>query len=133
MNIIKSLSKSIQFVACALSMSLMVLSCANNELDEGRGYGYVQFRLFKAESYTKSTVEKLAFLSDACKIQVKLRSENGMTIEQTLVLNSFNAENAEYGLRSDKLKLVSGEYEIFGYNLYDRVDELLYTGTVSEW
>lgn len=132
MNIIKSLSKSIQFVACALSMSLMVLSCANNELDEGRGYGYVQFRLFKAESYTKSTVEKLAFLSDACKIQVKLRSENGMTIEQTLVLNSFNAENAEYGLRSDKLKLVSGEYEIFGYNLYDRVDELLYTGTVSE-
>ena len=85
MNIIKSLSKSIQFVACALSMSLMVLSCANNELDEGRGYGYVQFRLFKAESYTKSTVEKLAFLSDACKIQVKLRSENGKSTYSAFV------------------------------------------------
>ncbi|MGN0190491.1 MAG: DUF4458 domain-containing protein, partial [Candidatus Cryptobacteroides sp.] len=132
MEMIKSLPKWFPVAFFVLLSSFIAASCAKNEIDGGQGYGYVQFRLFKADSYTKATVDQLSLLADACKIQVQLRSENGMAIEQTLVLNSYNAENAEYGLRSDKLKLVAGDYEVFGYNLYDSVDDLLYTGTVQE-
>ena len=35
---------------------------------------------------------------------------DGNTIEQTLMLNSYSAENAEFGLRSDKLELLAGNY-----------------------
>lgn len=36
---------------------------------------------------------------------------DGVTLSQTLVLNSYNAENAEFGLRSDKLQLLTGTYK----------------------
>ena len=50
---------------------------------------------------------------------------NGTTVSQTLVLNSYNSENAEYGLRSEKLQLASGTYTVIGFYLYDAVDEEL--------
>ena len=39
---------------------------------------------------------------------------DGNTIEQTLMLNSYSAENAEFGLRSDKLELLAGNYKLIG-------------------
>ena len=61
-----------------------------------------------------------------------IRDSNGTTVSQTLVLNSYNSENAEYGLRSEKLQRASGTYTVIGFYLYDAVDEellacLLYT------
>ena len=53
---------------------------------------------------------------------------DGTTVSQTLLLNSYNDENAEFGLRSDKLQLVAGAYKVVGYYLYDAVDEQLYAG-----
>ena len=47
---------------------------------------------------------------------------DGNTIEQTLMLNSYSAENAEFGLRSDKLELLAGNYKLIGYYLYDKLD-----------
>ena len=46
---------------------------------------------------------------------------DGNTIEQTLMLNSYNADNAEFGLRSDKLELLAGNYKLIGFYLYDKV------------
>ena len=53
---------------------------------------------------------------------------NGTTVSQTLPLNSYNAGNAEYGVRSDKLKLVVGTYKVIGYVLYDKLDEKIMAG-----
>ena len=56
---------------------------------------------------------------------------NGNTIEQTLMLNSYNADNAEFGLRSDKLELLAGSYKLIGYYLYDKLNKQIYAGTPS--
>ena len=40
---------------------------------------------------------------------------DGSTITQTLPLNSYDKESAEWGLRSDKLRLLAGDYNIIGY------------------
>ena len=115
---------------CAVLGGVLWQSCSKVERDGGTGYGYVQFRLHKAASTVKSTVDELNLLADACKLQIMVQ-HSGSTISQTLVLNSYNAENAEFGLRSDKLKLIAGDYVIIGYNLYDSLDGLLYTGTIN--
>ena len=58
---------------------------------------------------------------------------NGNTIEQTLMLNSYNADNAEFGLRSDKLELLAGSYKLIGYYLYDKLNKQIYAGTPSNY
>lgn len=92
----------------------------------------MQFKLFKSASAPTSTnkVAKLEYLRDAHKIRV-LMQHNGLALEQTLVLNAYDDENAEYGLRSDKLKLMAGDYTIVGFYLYDTLDEELLVGNVD--
>ncbi len=100
-------------------------------------YGYVQFKVAKSASLnvTKSNetraVGELSKLSEAHKITVVMQN-GGSTISQTLVLNSYNAENAEYGLYSEKLQLLAGDYAIIGYYIYDRLDNELLAGTVTD-
>ncbi len=112
-----------------------ITSCSNDEEGFQTGYGYVQFRVLKSASYqqdnSRATVDKLSFLHDAYKIEVIMQRE-GSTIQQALVLNSYNEENAEFGLRSEKLQLLTGDYVIIGYNLYDNLDQKLYSGNISE-
>ena len=98
-NILKTLASVLAF-----SVFCGALASCSKEEDKAAGYGYVQFRLYK-EASVKATVDKLSYLHDACKVQVIVQHE-GATISQTLVLNSYNAENAEFGLRSDKLQLL---------------------------
>ena len=59
-------------------------------------------------------------------------THNGTTVSQTLLLNAYNANNAEYGLRSDKLQLLAGTYKIVGYYLYDGLDEVLLAGPAGD-
>lgn len=125
---------SFVFYLLAVTVSLLtvgtLVGCSDDKNELQNQYGYVQFKLYKTASYdtgdtpTRATVDRLTLLSDACKIEVVMQ-HNGSTISQTLVLNSYNAENAEFGLRSDKLQLLVGDYAIIGYNLYDKFDRLL--------
>ena len=96
-------------------------------------YGHVQFKLYKEASYegTKAIVSQLEYLADATKLKVTMRYE-GNDITQTLVLNSANEDAAEFGLRSDKLKLLAGSYKVLTFTLYDRQDQVLYVSTPSE-
>lgn len=120
-------------------VSLLTMSLVTGCSDEDEGlqgkYGYVQFKLYKAESEsgtsTRAVTDKLEYLSDAYKIRVVML-QDGVSISQTLRLNSYNKENAEYGLRSDKLQLLTGTYQIVGYYLYDNVDELLFSGSAGD-
>lgn len=93
-------------------------------------YGYAQFKLLKEASLSRAgaPLEKLA---DAHKVKV-LMQYNGATISQTLVLNAYNTDNAEFGLRSEKIKLLAGEYNIIGYYIYGKLDEELLSGTVED-
>ncbi|MBO5942054.1 MAG: DUF4458 domain-containing protein [Bacteroidales bacterium] len=115
-----------------------VASCSMKEEPDYReqDYGHVQFKLYKAASYeaqpevTKAVMTQLEYLKDVTKIKVTLRYE-GNIISQTLVMTAANDDAAEFGLRSDKLKLLAGRYDVLTFCLYDKVDELIYEGTPS--
>ena len=117
-----------------LALAFLFASCAKQELPAGadKDYGYVQFKLYKDASYeqTKAVVAQLEYLNDASKISVMLQYGDDQ-ITQTLTLSASNSEAAEYGLRSEKLQLVAGEYSITAFTLYDRLDEELYKGGPS--
>ena len=116
-------------------LTFAVTSCSDDETEGWDGtYGYVQFKVNKSVS-TRATraaaLDKLEKLDDAKKIKVVME-HNGTTVSQTLVLTSYNAENAEYGLSSEKLQLASGTYTIIGFYLYDAVDEELLASSAGE-
>ena len=46
--------------------------------------------------------------------EVVLRS-NDYDFSQTLMLHAYDEQSAEYGLRSDKLELQTGEYTVVGF------------------
>lgn len=118
------------YLAVALLSVLAFGSCSKVEEPDWRehDYGYVQFKLYKEVSYTesKAVVSQLDYLSRAKKIMVIMTSEDGNEIRQTLTLGAADDAKAEYGLRSEKLKLVAGTYTVNTYTLYDIVDEELY-------
>lgn len=113
-------------------LMLTHFSCAVEEPDyTEKDYGYVQFKLYKEASYepqSKADSKTLAYLADATKVKVEF-TDGINTLSQTLVLNSFDATNAEFGLRSDKIKLLSGTYEIISFTLYGKLDEQIYEAT----
>ena len=117
-----------------LLASFLLAGCAKETAPDytEKDYGYVQFKLYKSASYedTKATVSQMQYLHDAAKVMVMLKY--GETeLSQTLVLSASNDEAAEFGLRSEKLQLLAGEYEVTSFTLYDKVDEELYYGNAS--
>ena len=134
----KKLYSILFFVPLIVSLLAMtvVTGCSDDDEPLQSTYGYVQFKLLKSASMDKGTTtravtDKLDKLSDAQKVKVVMQY-NGSTITQTLLLNAYNAENAEFGLRSDKLKLLTGTYTVIGYYLYDKLDNVLYAGPAGE-
>ena len=108
----------------------LVTGCSDDDEALQSQYGYVQFRLFKSaslEGATTRATDKLESLSSAQKIKVVME-HNGTTVSQTLPLNAYNENNAEYGMRSEKLQLVVGTYKVIGYYLYDKQDIVLLAG-----
>ena len=134
MNRFKIFSKALLLLLVSL-LTFAATSCSDDETEGWDGtYGYVQFKLSKkvsSRATRAAALDKLEKLDDAKKIKVVME-HNGTTVSQTLVLNSYNAENAEYGLRSDKLQLASGTYTIIGFYLYDAVDEELLASSAGE-
>lgn len=114
--------------------ALLVTGCAREELPDNRDmdYGYVQFKLYKEVSYgsvTKAAGDYLLdSLSQASKINVMLTNSNGRTISQTLTLSAADNAAADFGLRSAKLRLLQGDYEVVSYALYDNLDNQIGDG-----
>lgn len=116
--------------------ALLLGSCSEDEgIDNrDRDYGYVQFKLYKEASYepvsqsgaaAKAVKPQLDYLSEASKVKVTLVSGD-QTITQSLVLSYADKETAEFGMRSEKLRLLTGEYQIAAFELYDAVDQPIY-------
>ena len=116
-------------VAFALLFAVGCTTDNNTENLYERDYGYVQFKLYKEASYTPSTsrAEDVfdIYLAEACKIEVNLTDVNNRAIRQTLVLSASNPTAAEFGLRSDKLKLLTGDYKLGVVVLFDAEDKVL--------
>ncbi|WP_300793634.1 DUF4458 domain-containing protein [uncultured Bacteroides sp.] len=115
---------------------LFIVGCTDESYNLEGGSGYVQFKIYKGASYSEQRVSRaginqLDFLNDAKKIKILL-SNDQFNFSQTLNLNSYNEENAEFGLRSDKLELQPGEYTIDGYYLYGKTENQLFAGQPSE-
>lgn len=104
MNRFKIYSKALLLLLVTM-LTFAVTSCSDDETEGwDTTYGYVQFKLSKKVSSRASraaAIDKLEKLDDAKKIKVVME-HNGTSVSQTLILNSYNAENAEYGLRSEK-------------------------------
>ena len=79
-----------------LPLSLLT-SCSGEEYPDKRdkGYGYVQFKVYKEASYT-GTKASIDYLGDVSKVMVMLRCGD-LQISQTLTLGASSAESAEYG------------------------------------
>lgn len=107
-----------------------LVGCTEDDDIQQVQYGYVQFKVGQAKTKAADKLE-LVNLADAKKLKVVLRY-NGQSIEQTLLLNAYNDENAEYGLRSDKLSLLAGEYSLVNYTLYNKVDVAIQKSDVSD-
>lgn len=134
MNTFTKYSKAFLLLVVAV-LTMAVTSCSEDTLERWDGtYGYVQFMLSKkvsSRATRAAAVDKLEKLGDAKKIKVVMEHD-GTTVSQTLTLNAYNEENAEYGLKSDKLQLASGTYTIIGFYLYDGVDEELIASSAGE-
>ncbi|MBP3497235.1 MAG: DUF4458 domain-containing protein [Alistipes sp.] len=114
-----------------LSIAVVALGCSKESEPDYRNndYGYAQFKLYKEASYnpTRAVKPMLDYLAEACKVKVTL-GYGETTIAQTLPLYSVE-NNSEMGLRSDKLQLLTGEYRLVAFSLYDTADELIYAGS----
>ena len=114
-----------------LSIAVVALGCSKESEPDYRNndYGYAQFKLYKEVSYnpTRAVKPMLDYLAEACKVKVTL-GYGETTIAQTLPLYSVE-NNSEMGLRSDKLQLLTGEYRLVAFSLYDTADELIYAGS----
>lgn len=127
----------ISLVTGMLAMMMTMTGCSDDDEEVMQaGYGYVQFKVYKSASHdkektTRTALDKLETLREAQKVKV-LMQYNGFTITQTLLLNSYSEDNAEFGLRSDKLQLMAGRYTVIGFYLYDKLDELLYAGPAGD-
>ena len=134
MNTFTKYSKAFLLLVVAV-LTMAVTSCSEDTIERWDGtYGYVQFMLSKkvsSRATRAAAVDKLEKLGDAKKIKVVMEHD-GTTVSQTLTLNAYNEENAEYGLKSEKLQLASGTYTIIGFYLYDGVDEELLASSAGE-
>lgn len=122
---------------CLLAMATVFTGCSDDDEELQQSvYGYVQFKVYKGTAANKAAetrgTDVLEKLDDAKKIKVVMLY-GGNTIEQTLMLNRYNAESAEFGLRSDKLELVAGSYKLIGFYLYNHLDEEIYAGTPNNY
>jgi len=116
-----------------LFIGILALSgCVKEGAHDEQYYGYVQFKLYKEASYNvKASGEQIEYLHDVSKLKVTLKYEDNL-ISQTLVMNSSDEVSAEFGLRSDKLKLLAGDYELLGFSLYGKMDEVIYESASSD-
>ena len=125
-------SKILKYSILAVLSLCLSASCVREEDPDLRdsGYGYVQFKVYKEASYTATKASSLEYLRDASKVMVMLMYGD-VQISQTLTLSYSDPESAEYGVRSSKLKLLTGKYDVIAYTIFDKLDNEVYKGGAS--
>ena len=117
--------KNLYIFAVALA-SIFVQGCTKDQTVDLRekDYGYVQFKLYKRASYdvetqsTRAADDLLDYLSEASKLEVELYDAAGVRIRSSVRLSASDSEAAEFGMRSEKLKLLAGNYTLKRVTIY---------------
>ncbi len=114
--------------------ALLLVSCQDETgLTQSGRYGFAQFKMLKESSIASRDIvtdDELDRMFDAKKIQLTM-SIDGKAITQSLELHAFDEETAEFGLRSEKIELLEGEYTISSFRLFDANDVSIYTSSVT--
>ena len=121
---------TLRALSLALALIALIAGGCQKQGDElASEYGYVQFKLIKASQMDSAATraDELKWLSEAHKIEVVMQFD-GSTITQTLPVSSYDSEAAEWGLYSEKLRLLKGEYNVIGYSIYDYLDKKILNG-----
>lgn len=107
------------WIFCLVSVLLPGLAgCSDDDaVQEQNGYGFIKLQLYKQGSRALQEGNELNKLGDAKKIELSL-NYNQKNIKQTLNLYAVDETAAEFGLTTDNLKLIAGEYTITGYVIY---------------
>lgn len=109
-------------------------SCKSNEeyTLENQEYGFLQIQLGKSLTRGIVSGEPLEYLSNARKLKITLLRDN-RTISQTLnVMPAADYKDAaEFGLQTEKLELLAGEYKLIGYQIYGDAGALLQVADVD--
>lgn len=106
----------------AVSAVAAIGGCSVEEPHDAGDYGYVQFKLYKEASYSPaSKAASIDYLADITKARITMRYQ-GTVLNQTLVFSAADQLKAEYGIRSEKLQLLAGEYEVLSFVVYDKND-----------
>lgn len=118
---------SLLFIA---SLSLLWGCDKSGDDTTGVEYGYVQFHIVRSsqlDDVSTRATDAIDWLKDASKIEVVMQHD-GLTITQTLNLESSgDGDKAEWGLWSEKLRLLTGQYSVIGCYIYDSLDsKILY-------
>ncbi len=125
------MNKILTLIWCVMlaTAAMLLVGCESSVESLDAEYGHVQFRLLKEAQVEAESraAEELEWLSDAAKITVVMQRD-GSTISQTLPLMSYDKQSAEWGLQSEKLRLVAGRYEVIGYYIYDNMETMILTG-----
>ncbi|PTN10418.1 DUF4458 domain-containing protein [Mangrovibacterium marinum] len=113
--------KTLFLFSLVLSLSLGLGGCSDDDEALQVEYGYAQFKLFKSASYKKlasTGSNELDYLGQAEKMKIVMtNNQDGSELIQTVGLNQLG-DDAEQGLRSEKLKLMAGSYTVVGFYLY---------------
>ncbi len=112
-------------------MALFVQGCTTDSTPDYREkeYGYVQFKLYKRASYepqvysSRAANDILDYLSEASKLEVELYDTKGVRVRSSVRLSASNDESAEFGMRSEKLKLLAGDYTLKYITIYKMDNE----------
>lgn len=104
---------------CLLACLFVVSACSDdNELGKNnQSFGYFQLKIQKAQTKAITAGTELENLKDAKKVQVDLLFDNRQ-ITQTLNLLSVSDEAAEFGLTSESMQLLTGNYTLTAYRIY---------------
>lgn len=90
----------------------------DNDLTKPSQFGYFQMKLRKQiQTFALTGGNELENLGDAKKIKIDLLYNNKQ-VSQTLNLAAVNAEAAEFGLISETIELLPGDYTVTGYRIY---------------
>lgn len=117
----KFLKRTISLFAMAV-VALAMAGCAKEPERQDGDYGYVQFKLYKEASYTPATkAAEIEYLGDITKARITMRYM-GTVLNQTLVFSAADKDKAEYGIRSEKLQLLAGDYELLSFSVFDKLD-----------
>ena len=119
--------------AIVTSVALLMSACQSYNEEPEVEYGYVAFRLLKPSTLEAESRATLNWLSDIHKVTVSMKHlDSDTSLSQTLPVTYYDKESAEWGVTSDKLCLLTGDYMVWGYKLYDNLDRELLSAVCED-